>query len=244
MTPSGEKTAEELGIRASFTLRELGFGAHETAVILALNQLDSASVADLSSETGIHHANLYTVLDTLVGKSLVVLIDGRPKRYQFAPLSHIQEMFSMKMEQLLHDLKILQQSRESRTIQSTLIYTIRGSVDVLAKMHAMVNRAEETIFLVTPDIENLGIMMFEALKDAQNRGVKIKAILGKEPALRELKIQYHIKRDTLAVDLFIDSIEALIAMPDLSICGFSDNPLISMQFEGFLQQSWDVSRKE
>ena len=244
MTLSSEKTVEEIDIRASSTLRELGFGVHETAVILALNKVESTSVADLSSETGIHHANLYAVLDSLVGKGLVVLIDGRPKKYQFSPLSHVEEMFSTKLEQLLRDLRMLQQSRESKSVQPALIYTIRGSVDVLAKMHAMVNRAEKTIFIVVPDMESLGMMMFEALKEAKERGVRIKAILGKRPTLKELKFQYRIKEDTLAIDLIMDSIEALISMPDLSVCGYSDNPLISMQFEGFLQQSWDISRKE
>jgi len=244
MTLSSEKTVEEIGIRASSTLRELGFGVHETAVILALNKLESASVADLSSETGIHHANLYAVLDSLAGKGFVVLIDGRPKRYQFSPLAHVEEMFSTKLDQLLHDLRMLQQSRESKSVQPALIYTIRSSVDVLAKMHAMVNRAEKTIFLVVPDMENLGMMIFEALKEAQERGVKIKAIFGKKPALKELKFQYRIKEDSLAIDLVMDSIEALISMPDLSVCGYSDNPLISMQFEGFLQQSWEISRSE
>ena len=49
MTLSSEKTAEEISARASSSLRELGFGAHETAVILALNQLESATVADLGT---------------------------------------------------------------------------------------------------------------------------------------------------------------------------------------------------
>ncbi|TFG31357.1 hypothetical protein EU527_12650 [Candidatus Thorarchaeota archaeon] len=244
MTLSAEKITDEISIRAGSTLRELGFGAHESAVILALNRLESASVADLSSETGIHHANLYTVLDSLVGKGLVVLIDGRPKMYQFSPLAHIEEMFSTKLDQLIQDLRLLQQSRESQSILPALIYTIRGSADVLSKMHAMINRAEKTIFLVAPDLEKFGLMMIEALRTAQKRGVKIRAILGRRPMQKELKIQYRIKEDTLAIDLVIDSIEALISMPDLSVSGWADNPLISMQLEGFLQQSWEMLRKE
>jgi sugar-specific transcriptional regulator TrmB len=69
MTLSSEKNADEISTRASSFLRELGFGAHETAVILALNNQESATVADLYSETGIHHANLYAVLDSLIGRA-------------------------------------------------------------------------------------------------------------------------------------------------------------------------------
>ena len=244
MTLSSEKTADEISARASSSLRELGFGAHETAVILALNQLESATVADLSTETGIHHANLYAVLDSLVGRGLVVLLSGRPKTYQFSPLAHVKEMFSTKLDQLLHDLQKLQDTRESTGVIPSLIYTIRGSADVLAKMLAMIDRAKETIFIVAPDLDAFGMTVLEYLQNAHTRGVKIRAILGKKPDKAELKIQYRIKEDTLAVDVVIDSIEALIAMPDLTVCGWADNALISMQLEGFLQQSWELARKE
>lgn len=244
MTLSSEKTAGEISARASSSLRELGFGAHETAVILALNQLESATVAEISTETGIHHANLYAVLDSLVGRGLVVLLSGRPKTYQFSPLAHVKEMFSTKLERLLHDLQKLQDTRESTGVIPSLIYTIRGSADVLAKMLAMIERAKETIFIVAPDLEAFGMTVLEYLRKARTRGVKIRAILGKKPDDVDLKFQYRIKGDTLAVDVVIDSIEALIAMPDLSLCGWADNALISMQLEGFLQQSWQLSRKE
>ncbi|MBN2230956.1 MAG: TrmB family transcriptional regulator [Candidatus Thorarchaeota archaeon] len=244
MTLSSEKSAEEVGARASSTLREIGFGAHETSVILALNQIESATVADLSSETGIHHANLYSVLESLIGRGLVVLHSGRPKVYQFAPLSHVKEMFSSKMEQLLEDLKILQDSRDSKGIIPALIYTIRGSADVLAKMVAMIGRAKQSIFLVAPDLDELSIPIHESLRKAKSRGVIIQGIFGQRPNTSDIEIQYRIKEDTLAIDLVIDSIEALISMPDLTVCGWADNALISMQLEGFLQQSWKLSRKE
>ncbi len=244
MTLSSEKTAEEISARASSSLRELGFGAHETAVILALNQLESASVADLSTETGIHHANLYAVLDSLIGRGLVVLHSGRPKIYQFAPLTHVREMLTSKLEQLLDDLQKLQESRASKGIIPSLIYTIRGSADVLAKMLAMIDRAKSTIFLVAPNLDSLGMTVIEHLRKAKARRVKIQGIFGTPPENNDLKMQYRIKEDTLAIDLVIDSNEALISMPDMSVCGWADNALISMQFEGFLEQSWELSRKE
>jgi hypothetical protein len=111
-------------------------------------------------------------------------------------------------------------------------------------MLAMINRAEKAIFLVVPDLDSLGLAFHEHLQHAQARGVKIHAILGKNPENTQLDIRYRIKRNTLAIDLVIDSIEALISMPDLSVCGWADNALISMQLEGFLQQSWELAKKE
>ena len=236
------KTADEITNRAGTTLRELGFGAHETAVILALNMTESATVSDLADETGIHHANLYSVLDALVGKGYVVLQQGRPKVYQFAPLSHLKETLTSKLRQLFEGLTKLQETRTSSTAIPALIYTIRGNSDVMSKMLSMISRAEDTILLVAPKLEDFGERVLAALNEAARRGVKIRSILGTKSDLKIPNFQQRIKA-TQAIDIVIDSEEALISMPDLSVCGWADNPLISIQLEGFLEQTWQMSKK-
>ena len=236
------KTADEITNRAGTTLRELGFGAHETAVILALNMTESATVSDLADETGIHHANLYSVLDALVGKGYVVIQQGRPKVYQFAPLSHLKETLTSKLRQLFEGLTKLQETRTSSTAIPALIYTIRGNSDVMSKMLSMISRAEDTILLVAPKLEDFGERVLAALNEAARRGVKIRSILGTKSDLKIPNFQQRIKA-TQAIDIVIDSEEALISMPDLSVCGWADNPLISIQLEGFLEQTWQMSKK-
>jgi sugar-specific transcriptional regulator TrmB len=243
MNLSSLKTADEITTRAGIALRELGFGAHETAVILALNTRESATVSDLADETGIHHANLYAVLDVLVGKGFVVVQQGRPKVYQFAPLSHLKETLTSKLKQLFEDLMKLQETRTSTTAVPALIYTIRGNSDVMSKMLSMISRAENTILLVAPKLEDFGEGVLLAIEEAANRGVKIRSILGTKSDFRISNFQQRIKEDTLAIDIVTDSEEALISMPDLSVCGWADNPLISMQLEGFLEQTWQMSKK-
>jgi sugar-specific transcriptional regulator TrmB len=237
------RNADEITTRAGITLRELGFGAHETAVILALTTIESATVSDLADETGIHHANLYAVLDALVGKGYVVVQEGRPKVYQFAPLSHLKETMTSKLKQLFEDLMKLQESRTSTSAVPALIYTIRGNTDVMSKMLSMISRAGDTILLVAPKLKDFGEGVISSLEEASGRGVKIRAILGEKSNLKLPHFQQRIKEDTLAIDIVIDSEEALISMPDLSVCGWADNPLISMQLEGFLEQTWQISKK-
>ena len=243
MNLSSVKTADEITSRAGTALRELGFGAHETAVILALNTKESATVSDLAEETGIHHANLYSILDALVGKGYVVLQEGRPKVYQFAPLSHLKETLTSKLRQLFEDLMKLQESCTSTSAVPALIYTIRGNSDVRSKMLSMISRAENTILLVAPRLDSFGDSVVSALEEAAERGVKIRCILGARSNLKIPNFQQRIKEDTLAIDIVIDSEEALISMPDLSVCGWADNPLISMQLEGFLEQTWHMTKK-
>ena len=243
MNLSSLKIADEVTSRAGTALRDLGFGAHETAVILALNIRECATVSDLADETGIHHANLYAVLDALVGKGFVVLQQGRPKVYQFAPLSHLKETLTSKLKQLFEDLMKLQESRASTAAIPALIYTIRGNNDVMSKVLSMIARAEDTILLVAPQLDDFGEGVIVALEEAAVRGVKIRSILGTGSDLKIQNFQQRIKEDTLAIDVVIDSEEALISMPDLSVCGWTDNPLISMQLEGFLEQTWQMSKK-
>ncbi|MFW9834222.1 MAG: TrmB family transcriptional regulator [Candidatus Thorarchaeota archaeon] len=237
------KSADEITFRAGATLRELGFGAHETAVILALNMRESATVAELADETGIHHANLYSILDTLVGKGYVVLQEGRPKVYRFAPLSHLRETLTSKLKQLFEDLVKLQESHASTSVVPALIYTIRGTIDVLSKILSMISRAKKTILLVAPRLDDFGEGVLNSLEEAANRGVKLRSVLGAMSDFKIPNFQQRLKEDTQAIDIVIDSEEALIAMPDLSVCGWADNPLISMQLEGFLEQTWQIAKK-
>ncbi|MFX1603644.1 MAG: TrmB family transcriptional regulator [Promethearchaeota archaeon] len=229
--------------RAGVILRELGFGEHESRVVIALNQLESGTVADLSAATKIHHANLYSVLEGLVEKGLVVGDEGRPRVFQFAPLMHMRDLLSAKVEQLAQDLKLVQSRRKKEPETPTLIFTIKGRSEVEAKMLSMIARAKHRIMLVAPSLEKLGAMISSALAAASGRGVAIRAILGERSAIDDLSFQQKFREDTLAVDLVVDSEEALISMPDLSICGWADNPLISHQLEGFLEQTWELARQ-
>ncbi|MHA2301763.1 MAG: TrmB family transcriptional regulator [Candidatus Thorarchaeota archaeon] len=237
-----EERIEQVSSRAEATLREFGFGAHESSVILALNQLESATVADLSTATGIHHANLYSVLEGLVSRGLVIEHEGRPRRFEFTPLSNVRDLLSTKLDQLILDMERIQQEREGKQLLPTLIYTIRGRSVVESKMQGMVSRASERILLVTPSMDMFDEPVHAALRTASERGVSIRLIVAEESDTHDYEVEQRIREDTLAVNLVIDGAEALISMPDLSVCGWADNALISLQLEGFLEQTWNMSR--
>jgi hypothetical protein len=81
------------------------------------------------------------------------------------------------------------------------------------------------------------------LSSTSKRGVKTKAILAKGPVDVGFNLSQRIKKDSHAFNLVIDGTEALISMPDLSICGWADNTLISLQLETFLLQMWKQAMK-
>ena len=49
--------------------------------------------------------------------------------------------------------------------------------------------------------------------------------------------EVHRKSDLLATDLISDSEMAMIASPDLELCGFSDNPFIAEHLERFMRMA-------
>ncbi len=243
MTLLAESATNEVSSRATTILRELGYGAHETQVIIALSQVDSSTVSDLSAVTKIHHANLYSVLSSLEGKGVVIGSEKRPRIFQLAPLKHLKEYLSTKVDQLMKDLKQLQRERKSKGVVPALIYTIRGHSDVEAKVLGMLRKAKERILLVTPSLDYLGDSVVASLSDAASRGVAIRLILGEDDSNLGFKAAVRIKVDALATNLVIDGIEAMISMPDLSVCGWADNELIALQLEGFLEQTWKLCEK-
>jgi len=243
MIHQNEHAIEDTVSRVSEVLRDLGFGAHEAEVIIALNRLESATVSTLSSATGIHHANLYAILDGLVGRGIVVSSGGRPRVYGFAPLTHLKDLLSAKVNQLITDLKHLQKEREPSQIMPALVYTIRGMSEVHAKMLRMLGNSKNRIMIAAPSLAELGDSVVEALQLASERRVVIRAILGTESTTHGFDIQQHIRDDTMAINLVVDGEEALISMPDLSVCGWVDNPLISLQLESFLEQTWKTTNE-
>ena len=71
------------------------------------------------------------------------------------------------------------------------------------------------------------------ISNALKRGVRVKVIA--EPSTRVPEgVEVVRKPDLLATDVIVDSKQALIASPDLSICGYTDNPFLSSHFEYFL----------
>lgn len=240
---SSSETVEQVSNRAHNVLRELGFGAHEAQVIVALNHLESASVAAISEVTDIHHANLYSILDSLISRGFVVSSEGRPRIYQFAPLQHLNDYLNTKVKQVIHDLEELQKERESKETIPALIYTIRGKSNIESKILQMLAKAQDRIILSAPSLEEFGPEILSMLSSALKGGVKVKAILAKGPVDVGFILNQRIKKDSHAFNLVVDGIEALISMPDLSICGWADNALISLQLETFLLQMWKQAKK-
>ena len=106
----------------------------------------------------------------------------------------------------------------------------------------MLSKVKERAIIVSPNVELLGDAIFRSILNAAERNVTVKMILGEKPEHLKLNAEIRIKEETHAIDLVVDCLESLISMPDLSVCGYADNELISLQLEEFLEQTWNLAK--
>lgn len=72
-------------------LQEIGLSEKESQIYLALLQVDSESIQDISKKTGINRTTVYPVLESLNQKGLVSEVqDGKKTMYQAAPPERLE----------------------------------------------------------------------------------------------------------------------------------------------------------
>jgi sugar-specific transcriptional regulator TrmB len=111
-------------------LEELGLTGNETKVYLTLLRLGSASVGNITEESGVHRRNVYDAIERLVKRGLVGhVIKGKIKYFEAAnpeSLLHILEdeknILDGKMESVSSILPELQQIHGLQKRENVIIY--------------------------------------------------------------------------------------------------------------------------
>jgi sugar-specific transcriptional regulator TrmB len=168
-------------------------------------------------------------------KNYVTSTVGRPTTYHPVAVEEIRARTLTELNEMFDKLASIKgMLSEKGTPQ--LVYTIIDKKRVMAKIGEMIESAKRSIMLSTPVIAEIRSVHGQKFKDAITRGVKIVIITipgAKVPESTEV----HRKADLLATDLISDSEMAMIASPDLELCGFSDNPFIAEHLERFMRMA-------
>jgi len=134
-------------------------------------------------------------------------------------------------------LKELYESVGREAEKPEIIYTIRGWNRVIEKILEMLSRAETEVILVLPNYGELAPKISQALSSLIKRKVKIRLVTElPEEIPGGLEVKFH--KPVLAVDILVDGREAMISMPDYSVCGWVENPIIAKHFKEFLDLLW------
>lgn len=229
------KELEEEYRKLASVLEKLGLSDYEARAYVALVVKNHATADELADISMLPRTSVYKALKTLEDKKYVTSTVGRPTTYHPVPVEEIRARTLSELNEMFDKLASIKgMLSEKGTPQ--LVYTIIDKKRVMAKIGEMIESAKRTIMISTPVISEIRSVHGQKFKDAINRGVKIVIITipgAKVPESTEV----HRKSDLLATDLISDSEMAMIASPDLELCGFSDNPFIAEHLERFMRMA-------
>jgi sugar-specific transcriptional regulator TrmB len=218
-------------------LKRTGLSDYEAKAYLALVLRSHGTAEDVADTADIPRTSAYKVLDALKQKGFVTSRGGRPAVFHPVPPLEIRDRMVAEMERVF---QLLDSLRGSQTEKGSpqLVYTIMGKERVMGKIGEMLDMSKERFFLSSPDLTELNNELAPKFSNAIKRGVHVTVV-----ALPSVKVpeatEVIRKQDLLATDVITDYEVALMATPDLSICGFTDNPFLAAHLDNFFKMSLD-----
>jgi sugar-specific transcriptional regulator TrmB len=227
---------EEYGKIAS-SLRKIGLSDYEARALVSIIAKSHATADEVAELARIPRTSAYKALQGLKDKGLVTMTDGRPAVFHALPVEDAQEVILADINESFEKLRLLQGLlTEKGTPQ--LVYTISGKKKVSAKIGEMLDSSTKSFVISTPVMSDIRTEHAQRFRDAVRRGVEVLIIAEPMVKLPDHSRAYR-KKEMLATDVIADGKSAMIASPDLSLCGFSDNPFIASHLESIIRQTID-----
>lgn len=212
-------------------LRRTGLSEYEAKAYLALVMRSHTSAEEVADVADIPRTSAYKALESLSKKGFVISRAGRPVIFHPVAPMEIRDRMVAELDRGFTLLDSLKGTLTEKGMPQ-LIYTISGKDKVLAKIGEMLDQAKDEFFLSSPTLLEINNAYAQKFTNALKRGVHITVVA--EPSAR-VPDASEVKRrkDLLATDIITDYEAALIATPDLSLCGFTDNPFLAAHLAKF-----------
>ena len=219
--------------QATRTLESIGLSSYEARGYIALVAHGYGSAETIAATARIPRTSAYKVLQSLCSKGFAISTRGRPTIFKpEAPgkvksrvMDHLNDTFD-KLD-LLHE--VLRDKGEPQ-----LVYTIGTKPRVLEKIGELLDKSSESFMVSTPTFSEIRENLEKKIEHAVDRGIKFTIIT--EPGQKVPQGATVVYRKGLiATDVIVDGQSALIASPDLSACGYTDNASLSRHLENFLE---------
>jgi sugar-specific transcriptional regulator TrmB len=223
-------------------LQDLGLTSYEARCYVSLASLGPSDPARVADDADIPKPSAYTALRLLASKGWVDLVGKKPTIYRAKKPANIKSMVTSKVEETFEALEKAYRAEPAE--EAELVYTLRGSDRVRAKIYEMIREAKESLVLVAPPMSLEDPKIMELLSEAADRGARIRAVCDREaqgllPPTVEVRTGNQV-----AFDLLVDDKMALIGLPDHSACGWIDSPAVASHFKQFLELLWSTSSLE
>lgn len=238
-----KKVAQQLGAdidtlakeyaNVSGTLGRIGLSEYESRAYVALVALGPSSAAFVAKMSQIPRTSAYKVIQALEKKGFARKLQGKPVTFAPVDPDELSKHFVSEVSESFSKISSVRDMLSQRGVPQ-LVYTIMGKERVLDKIGEMVDKTEHTFVMSSPSISVIRSKLGKRFVVAQSRGVLLTVITS--PFVKAPKGATVIRRKGLiATDVISDGKTALLAAPDLSACGYTDNEALSKHLEDFLR---------
>lgn len=183
-------------------LRDFGLSEYAARAYLALLELGTTEARDVSRLARVPIAKIYSTLEQLQMRGLVIAYPGSPKRFEPAPF---REFLGKLRQKHLSEIAALEASEEQLVslfpVRPTgtdvddrgTVTTLRGRTNVVSAFRDLVGRAERTLVLQAADgfahrARAVGLL----LRGACDRGVEVHVLV---PPVVPARVLEHLPPD-------------------------------------------------
>lgn len=216
-------------------LEKIGLTEYESRLFVATVIRSHGTADELAELSMVPRTSAYKALQALESKGLVVSSVGRPTVFHHKDLDELKRGIIEELEEAFDKLRTVKGLLSEKGTPE-LVYTIVGKKRIMTKIGEMLDAAKLSIVISSPKMKEIRAEHGHKFKEAMKRGVKIIIIC--EPMVKVPEAtEVYRKKDLLATDVISDARTAMMASPDMDLCGFSDNPFLAQHLEHFILAS-------
>jgi sugar-specific transcriptional regulator TrmB len=169
------------------TIKSFGLSGYEAAAYATLLTLGVSKASDVCKDAGIPQSKIYEVLDSLVGKHLVEISEGRPKKFRALPPAVGLKRLIEEKEESLKRLKD-KLAEIDASIKALAAYDViegvwaakeKGLKDFIDRLCEMYTRSKQYTCVITRDF-TWTPKLVETINACIKRGVEVRAIAMKD----------------------------------------------------------------
>ncbi len=217
----------------SKTLESIGLSSYEARGYVALVAHGYGSAETIAETAKIPRTSAYKVLQSLCSKGFAISTRGRPTIFKPESPAKIKEKVIERLSESFDKLDLIHEILREKG-EPQLVYTITGKARLLEKVGELLDRATESFIVATPSFYEIRERLAKKLENAIDRGVRVTIITEPMQKVPEGSTVYW-RKGLIATDIIADGEHALLASPDLSACGFTDNAALAAHLESFLR---------
>ena len=219
-------------------LKNLGLTSYEARCYISLASMGTSDPRRLAEEAGIPYTSVYMALRGLESKGWAELVSKRPNSYRAKKPESVKAALSSGLDDTFEALASMYRSGPAE--EAELVYTLRGSERVKAKVYELLREATHSLVIAAPTMGLEDPKLMELLAVLPARGVNVRAIVDDAGAgmLHGAEVR---TANLVSVDILVDDKVALISLPDYSACGWIESPAVAGHFKQFLELLWSTS---